>query len=58
MSDEDHAIEMMLDDFRMKVVEHDNKLRIQASRAANLAARSGQDEAMKAQRDTVTVTIE
>lgn len=58
MSDQDHAIEMMLDDFRTKVVAHSDRLRHQASREANRAASVAQDEAMKSQRDTVTVTIE
>jgi len=58
MSEQDHAIEMMLDDFRTKVVAHNDKLRRKADREAARAAALAEDEAMKAARGSVTVTIQ
>jgi len=57
-SDEEHAIEMMLADFRAKIVTHHDTLRRQASREADRAATAAQNESIRSQRDRVTVTIE
>lgn len=58
MSDEAHAVEMLIDTFREAIVEHDTKSRNAASRVANRDAAKAQDEALRSQRDSVTVTIE
>lgn len=58
VSDEAHAIDMMLASFRELVVSHNAQLRTAASRAADRAAQQAEDEALKSQRDAVTVTIE
>tara|TARA_R110002167_G_C12588184_1_gene643997 strand:- start:4 stop:276 length:273 start_codon:yes stop_codon:yes gene_type:complete len=58
MSDEDHAVEMLIDTFREAIVDHDAKERNAASRVENRDAAKAQDEALKAQRDSVIVTIE
>tara|TARA_R110000851_G_scaffold20706_8_gene62445 strand:- start:1288 stop:1560 length:273 start_codon:yes stop_codon:yes gene_type:complete len=58
MTDEDHAVEMLIDTFREAIVSHDANARNVASRVENRDAARAQDEALKAQRDSVTVTIE
>lgn len=57
-SDEDHAIEMMLDDFRTKAVQHKKRIRDEAARIASREEAAANDAAMKAARDAITVTIE
>jgi hypothetical protein len=58
MSDEEHAIEMLIDTFREAIVDHDAKARNAASRVTNRDAAKAQDAELKAQRDSVAVTIE
>ena len=58
MSDEEHAIEMLIDTFREAIVDHDAKERNAASRVTNRDATKAQDAELKAQRDYVAVTIE
>ena len=58
MTDEDHAVEMLIDTFREAIVSHDANARNVASRVENRDAARAQDEALKAQRDSVAVTIE
>jgi hypothetical protein len=58
MSDEALAVEMLIDTFREAIVEHDTQARNAASRVANRDAAKAQDEALRSQRDSITVTIE
>jgi DNA-binding protein H-NS len=57
VTDQDHAIEMMLDLFREEIVQRSSQQANMASRLAQRAADKAAHENLKSQRGSVTVEI-